>query len=64
MFALARNEIKTRAGDRAGFKTKIITMANHNRADNPINQIERVANTCSRRQARENTIGKSRLVLV
>ena len=42
----ASSEIKT--------KTKGITLANHNEQNKPRNQSELEANTCNRRQAREN----------
>ena len=35
-------------------KTKVITLTNHISRNNPMNQSELEANTCSRRQARKN----------
>ena len=40
-------------------KTKVITLANRNRVNNTTSQSEFEANTCNRRQARENARGQN-----
>ena len=44
-------------------KTKVITLANHKRRRQTKKQSELEANSCSRRQARENTVRKLQVVL-